>query len=114
MSTTIGNGIITFGDGTQMGSFNNGTIPWAKLNTIPNLVYSNVKYNGNVNTNPDRSVDGGHGNINCGHGDFPNCNCSAYNCSGAYLNLDTGSSWDMYYYYYRCNCRCNCNCNCNC
>lgn len=78
MSTSLGNGNITFGDGTVMSSFASGSIPWAKLSSIPNIVYSNEKTNNN-RFNPT----GSGSNINC------NCNCA----SGFTGHLPTGG-WD--------------------
>ena len=109
MSTSLNNGSVTFGDGTTLSS---GNIPWGNLSGVPGLVYANLKYNGNEQAG--RGVYAGQATGNCGSGDFPNCNCSAYNCTGGYLNLDAGSGWDMYYYYFNCNCNCQCNCNCDC
>jgi hypothetical protein len=111
MSTTLNNGSVTFGDGTTLGSAN---IPWAGLSGIPPLVYSNTKYTGAFQMGT--AANGGVATGNCsGYGNADcQCNCGTYNCSGTYLNLDTGSGWSMYYYYYQCNCLSNCNCNCDC
>lgn len=109
MSTILNNGYVTFGDGTTLGS---SSIAWGNLSGVPGLVYANTKYNGNEQAG--RGINQGNVNGACGYGDYPQCNCSTYNCSGAYLYLDAGSGWDMYYYYYQCNCNCNCNCLCAC
>ena len=118
MSTILGNGTVTFGDGSTLST---NTVPWSQITGKPSVVLANLKSDPNW-IGAYRGVATGVTTVaNCGH---TNGNATAHVCqvannpaygvepSQTYLLLDSGSTWDAYYYYNNCNCSTNCDCLC--
>ena len=102
MAATLGNGNITFGDGSVMSS---ATLAWSQVSSKP---FNDLQGNGNWNCTAALGAPANTGgNANC-----TNCQYSLGTVLTRSGDSFSASMNNNYAGYNNCNCNCACACNC--
>lgn len=106
MAATLGNGNITFGDGSAMSSAN---LAWSQLTSKP---FNDIAGYGNWNCTNNRPTNGGSIYISS-YTTGGNGNCTNCYYSGGIVSSRTGDTFvvtgqENYAGYNNCNCNCAC------